>query len=154
VSAERIVVGVDGSPGAQAALRAVTGRDWTPGSEVRVIVADDLLRATPVGRFIPQLNEFVDEVNETERTQAEDAASEAVKTLRAGLADKNITVSSAVEAGDPKQVLVRHAEEFGADCIFTGATGFSNRVERFILGSVSAAVAARAHCSVEVVRAA
>jgi nucleotide-binding universal stress UspA family protein len=49
-------------------------------------------------------------------------------------------------------VLVRHAEEFGAECIFTGATGFSNRIERFVLGRVSAAVAARAHCSVEVVR--
>jgi nucleotide-binding universal stress UspA family protein len=61
-------------------------------------------------------------------------------------------VSSLVHTGDPKQVLVQHAEEFGADCIFTGATGFSNRLERVILGSVSAAIAARAHCSVEVVR--
>jgi nucleotide-binding universal stress UspA family protein len=64
-----------------------------------------------------------------------------------------MTVSSVIEPGDPKQVLVRHAEEFGADCIFTGATGTSSRIERFVLGSVSAAVAARAHCSVEVVRA-
>lgn len=61
-------------------------------------------------------------------------------------------VSYVVEAGDPKPVLVHRAEEFGADCIFTGASGFSNRIERFILGSVSAAVAARAHCSVEVSR--
>jgi nucleotide-binding universal stress UspA family protein len=57
-----------------------------------------------------------------------------------------------VHAGDPKQVLVKHAEEFGADCIFTGATGFSSRLERVILGSVSSAIAARAQCSVEVVR--
>jgi len=35
---------------------------------------------------------------------------------------------------------------------FVGSAGFSNRLERFVLGSVSAAVAARAHCSVEVVR--
>jgi nucleotide-binding universal stress UspA family protein len=33
-----------------------------------------------------------------------------------------------------------------------GSAGFSNRLERFVLGSVSAAVAARAHCSVEIVR--
>jgi nucleotide-binding universal stress UspA family protein len=61
-------------------------------------------------------------------------------------------VSSVVDDGPPKQVLVRLAEEFGADCIFTGATGYTSRFERFLLGSVSAAVAARAHCSVEVVR--
>ena len=30
--------------------------------------------------------------------------------------------------------------------------GFSNQLERFVLGSVSVAVAARAHCSVEVIR--
>jgi nucleotide-binding universal stress UspA family protein len=76
-----------------------------------------------------------------------------VKELRAELENKGVTVSSAVVTGDPKRVLVQHAEEFGADCIFTGATGFSNPIERFLVGSVSAAVAARAHCSVEVVRA-
>jgi nucleotide-binding universal stress UspA family protein len=152
-SAERIVVGVDGSPGSQAAVRAVAARGWSPGSEVRVVAAQDLMKAFPVSLLSPPAGEFVDEVNETERSQAEEIAAEAVKELRAGLDDKTVTVSSAVETGDPKQVLVRHAEELGADCIFTGATSFSSRIERFLLGSVSAAVAARAHCSVEVVRA-
>jgi nucleotide-binding universal stress UspA family protein len=152
-SAARIVVGVDGSEGAQAAVRAVAARGWTAGSEVRVIVADDLLMANSVYRMIPPVNDFVDEVNTTERNDAERIAATAVKELRAELIDKSVTVSSAVLTGDPRQVLVRHAEEFGADCIFTGATGFSNPIERFLVGSVSAAVAARAHCSVEVVRA-
>lgn len=153
-SAERIVVGVDGSVGSDAAVRAVAARDWTPGSEVRVVVAEDLLGAYPVSLLIPPVGESVDEVNQAERTQAEEIAAKAVNELRAGLADKSVTVSSAVNTGNPKQVLVRHAEEFGADCIFTGATGFNSRIERFVLGSVSAAVAARAHCSVEVVRSA
>ena len=152
-SSERVVVGVDGSTGAQAAVRAVAARGWSAGSEVRVVVAEDLMKAFPVSLLIPPVGEFVDEVNTDERTQAEEFAAEAVKELRAGLDDKGVTVSSVVDAGDPKQVIVRHAEEFGADCIFTGATGTSSRIERFVLGSVSAAVAARAHCSVEVVRA-
>lgn len=87
-----------------------------------------------------------------ERTQAEQFALAAAKELREALGEQNVTVSSMVISGDPKKVLVEHAQEFGADCIFTGATGFSSRLERVILGSVSAAVAARAHCSVEVVR--
>jgi len=61
-------------------------------------------------------------------------------------------VTSQLREGDPKHELPKAAEEWGADCIFVGSTGFSNRLERFVLGSVSAAVAARAHCSVEVVR--
>ena len=55
-----------------------------------------------------------------------------------------------VKEGDPKRVLIEEAEQWGADCIFVGARGL-RRLERFLLGSVSTAVAARAHCSVEVV---
>jgi len=151
-SGERIIVGVDGSPGALAAVEAVARRQWTQGSELRIVVADDVMRGNPIWLLVPPIKEFVEEVRTEERSQAEHVAIEAVKELRAQLEDKSITLSSVVDSGDPKQILVRHAEEFGADCIFTGATGFSNRFERFVLGSVSAAVAARAHCSVEVVR--
>ena len=63
-----------------------------------------------------------------------------------------LIVTHVLREGDPKHELPKAAEEWGADCIFVGSTGFSNRFERFVLGSVSAAVAARAHCSVEVVR--
>jgi nucleotide-binding universal stress UspA family protein len=56
-----------------------------------------------------------------------------------------------MKEGDPKHVLLDEAEQWGADCLFVGARGLS-RIERFLLGSVSAAVAARAQCSVEVVR--
>jgi nucleotide-binding universal stress UspA family protein len=152
-SAVRVVLGVDGSPGAQEAVRMVAARGWTPGSEVRVVVAEDVLIANSVYSLLPPVNESVEEINGTEGTEAERIAENAVTELRAQLENKSVTVSSAVVSGNPKQVVVRHAEEFGADCIFTGATGFSNPIERLLVGSVSAAVAARAHCSVEVVRA-
>jgi nucleotide-binding universal stress UspA family protein len=151
-SGERILIGVDGSEGALTAVRAVAKRHWTEGSEVRVIVADDVMRGSPIWLLVPPIKEFVDEVRADERSQAEQFALAAIKELREGLGSRKITVSSLIHTGDPKQVLVNHAQEFGADCIFTGATGFSSRLERVILGSVSAAVAARAQCSVEVVR--
>jgi|SRR5688500_4939381 len=151
-SGERIVIAVDGSTGSRGAVRAAAKRNWTPGSELRIVVADDMMKGSPIMSIIPPFKDFVDEVRAEERTQAERMALEAAKELRAELVNESITVSSVVERGDPKRVLVRHAEEFGADCIFTGATGFSSRLERLVLGSVSAAVAARAHCSVEVVR--
>ena len=151
-SGERILIGVDGSPGALNAVRAVAKRHWTEGSEIRIVVADDVLRGNPIWLLVPPVRNFVNEVRAEERTQAEQFALTAAKELREGLGDRELTLSSVVLTGDPKHVLVKHAEEFGADCIFTGATGFNSRLERVILGSVSAAIAARAHCSVEVVR--
>jgi nucleotide-binding universal stress UspA family protein len=75
-------------------------------------------------------------------------ADESIEALRsAGLETEFVS-----EFGNPKSVLVDIAENWHADSIFVGANRFGSRVERFLLGSVSAAVAARAHCSVEVVR--
>jgi nucleotide-binding universal stress UspA family protein len=56
-----------------------------------------------------------------------------------------------VKEDEPKRLLVTEAESWGADCIFVGARGMG-RIERFLLGSVSSALAARAHCSVEIAR--
>ena len=53
--------------------------------------------------------------------------------------------------GDPATVLVHEAESWGADSIFVGTRNVHG-FQHLLHGSVSAAVAARAHCSVEVVR--
>ena len=68
------------------------------------------------------------------------------------LNDVGLIATLSIEAGNPKQVLVEAAANWHADSIFVGANRFGSRIESFLLGSVSAAVAARAHCSVEVVR--
>jgi nucleotide-binding universal stress UspA family protein len=144
----RILLGVDGSPGSELAVQAVAARVWPPGSEARVVVADDPLPQSILSSIVSPLRKWVEEGNEGERQW--------VRTMADAVADKlrgtDLIVSSVVEEGDPKRVVVAEAEEWGADCIFVGSTGFSNRFERFLLGSVSAAVASRAHCSVEVVR--
>jgi nucleotide-binding universal stress UspA family protein len=57
-----------------------------------------------------------------------------------------------VEPGNPKQVLIEEAGKWGADAIFVGSHSFSNKPERFLISSTSAAIAERAHCSVEIIR--
>ncbi|MGH7177405.1 MAG: universal stress protein, partial [Tepidisphaeraceae bacterium] len=69
----------------------------------------------------------------------------------AELSAAGLASSSMLIEGDPKHVLIDQAKNWSADCIFVGARGLS-RVERFLLGSVSTAVAMRADCSVEIVR--
>ena len=144
----RIIVGVDGSPGSEAAVREVAARVWPPQSEVRLMVVDDPLVPGIVGDLIPPLAEMIDETNKEDRAWAKDILANCAALLRSA----KVKVTTARREGDPKHELATAAEEWGADCIFVGSTGFSNRLERFVLGSVSAAVAARAHCSVEVIR--
>lgn len=145
----RLLIAVDGSFAAQAAVREVASRRWPLKSEACVIIVDEPLVPTLMGRLIPPVAKWVEESNASDRQWVMKIATAAAEELKAS--ELNVTVS--VKEGDPKHVLVEEAERWGADCIFLGSTGFSNRFERFMLGSVSAAVAARAHCSVEVVRA-
>lgn len=147
-SAVRIIVGIDGSSGSEEAVRAVAARRWPPNSEVKLILVDDPMVPTIVGKFIPPLMETIKESN------AEDWArdKETLARFAAMMSGTEIRVLTEIRLADPKKELPQAAEEWGADCIFVGSAGFSNRFERFVLGSVSAAVAARAHCSVEVVR--
>ena len=51
--------------------------------------------------------------------------------------------------GDPKKLLVRHAEDWAAHTVFLGAT---SSTEAGGLGTVASALVSRAHCSVEIVR--
>ncbi|MCI0423122.1 MAG: universal stress protein [Acidobacteria bacterium] len=135
----RIVIGVDGSPGSEVAVRAVTGRSWPASSQARVIGVLDSMMVTAM--------EQDEEVDQDEWAWARKRVEASEETLRAS----GLVVSSVVKEGDPKQVLIDEAEQWEADCIFVGARGLRS-FERFLLGSVSTAVVARAHCSVEVVR--
>src|SRR5688572_15260547 len=147
-SPARIVIGFDGSKGAQAAVDAVAARTWHKYSEVRLIAVTEEVYPSAVGRFMEPSTQTAEEVSESEREWIELLADSALNKLEA----KNITATLHLHPGNPKNVLIEQAEHWNADCIFVGANAFGGRLERFLLGSTTAAVAARAHCSVEVVR--
>jgi nucleotide-binding universal stress UspA family protein len=129
-------------------MRAVAARTWPARSEIKVVLVDDPLAPEFLGKIIPPLETMLEEDRQEERAWVEKISKRSLEILRSA----GLKVSCVVREGDPKRELPKVAEEWGADCIFVGSAGFSNRLERFVLGSVSAAVAARSHCSVEVVR--
>jgi nucleotide-binding universal stress UspA family protein len=145
----RVLLGVDGSADSALAVEAVAARVWPAGTEVRVVTALDprlLGSVTWFGAGMVAIH--VDDDGGDVRTMLGERVEEVAGELRgAGLA-----VTTRVADGDPKRVLVEEAERWGAHAIFLGARGHT-RVQRLLLGSVSAAVATRARCSVEVVRA-
>jgi nucleotide-binding universal stress UspA family protein len=149
----RVVLAIDGSPDSATAASAVAARKWPQGSEVTVIGVIDLRLTTIVPGLAPAVAGWPTPTWPVE--SSDDGTNHLQKALDAVAAEirkPGVAVTTKLLEGDPKRVLVDEARAYGADCIFLGAKGHT-RIERMIIGSVSAAVAARAHCSVEVVRA-
>jgi nucleotide-binding universal stress UspA family protein len=138
----RLIIGVDGSKGAEVAVDAVAARKWPAGSEARIVNATWATPQISSNRGVGPIITWVTE----EKARVKKAIDEAAGKLRAAALRTEVVVKEE----DPKRLLIAEAENWGADCIFVGARGMG-RIERFLLGSVSSAVAARAHCSVEVV---
>ena len=136
----RLLLGVDGSPESAEMVRTVAARVWRPGSEAYVVAVVDL----PLlgGALAWEADEDLD---------AHQRIKHMVESAAAQLRATGLTVKTAVKEGDPKRVLVDEASSWEAECIFLGARGL-RRVERFLLGSVSTAVATRAQCSVEIIQ--
>jgi len=143
-----IIIGFDGLSGSLAAVESVASRFWIENSEVRLLAVSDPITPSLIGRFVPPIANLVEEVNQGERERLQKMAEPALQKLK----DAGLCATLSIVAGNPKQVLVEEAVRRHADAIFVGANAAGSRLERFLLGSVSAAVAARASCSVEVVR--
>lgn len=142
-----LVIGVDGSPDARAAVRAMAARTWPDGSTVNLVAILDARLSTALAPSPPLLEEWMG----AHDGEAQTWVYTMLDTFKAPLQAAGLTVTTVVQEGDPKWLLPALAERQQADCLVVGARGLS-RVDRFLLGSVSAAAAARAHCSVEVIR--
>lgn len=144
----RLMIGFDGSAGANAAVDTVAKRTWPAGTEVQLVAATASVVPTAIGRFIQPVTDWIEDEHKAEHDWIASLADKASQLLTgAGL---NVTTLLCI--GNPNHVLVTEAEKWAADCIFVGANAFGSRLERYLLGSTSSAVATRAHCSVEVVR--
>jgi nucleotide-binding universal stress UspA family protein len=141
-----LLVGIDGSPEADAAIEEVYRRSWPTGTEVSIVAVNEVL--VPVNAERIAIDErLYDTINEDEHLRLKHAANSAAEKLRAA----GLIATALLEEGEPKRVLVQLARDWEANAIFVGARGLS-RVEGVLLGSVSSSTVAHAPCTVEVVR--
>ena len=147
-SPPKIMIGVDGSPEAEHAVRAVGMRVWPEATEVRIIAVDDGTSPARISSVLPTASATVTSSNE----KVPEAACLMVEWAENELRAIGLQVSVAIEKDDPQRVLIEEARKWEANSIFVGGRKFSGAIERFRLGSVSTALATKAHCSVEVVR--
>lgn len=126
-SGRRVLLATDGSETSTAAAEALSGRPWPEGSEFRIVTVAEpwMIRPTNVPR----------DVNSAEQI----------------LAAAGLKATVAELSGNPKEVILKEAKRWDADLIVVGSHG-RRGFKRFLLGSVSEAVAMNAHCSVVVVR--
>ena len=136
-----IVVGTDGSPGAEAAVQKVIELARGSGATIHVVCAypgtSTLERITMTARTDPA---------DLRGVAADVLARDERRFLEAGF-----EVEKHVREGDPAHVLIDVASENGADLIAVGARG-SAGVRRFMLGSVSSKLAHHAPSSLLIVR--
>jgi nucleotide-binding universal stress UspA family protein len=123
----KVLLATDGSPSSMAAAEALSGRPWPEGSEFRIVTVAEpwVMRPTNVLSNVSSAEQVL---------------------VAAGL-----NATNAVLSGNPREIILEEAKKWNADLIVVGSHG-RRGIKRFLLGSVSEAVAMNAHCSVVVVR--
>jgi nucleotide-binding universal stress UspA family protein len=144
-TAMKVLLATDGSEYSQFAARSIARRPWPAGTEFRVVSVPEL--SAPVLRMIS--HSAMDKIRGDAMKRAEDAETAAEEILAdAGLIESGTVAAS---AATPKEIILQNAEEWGADLIVCGSHG-RRGLSRFLLGSVSEAIASHAKCSVEIIR--
>ena len=143
----KILLAVDGSEYSNAALEEVIRRPWPRGTQVEVLSVAHAIPEFTDPRLMMRTIQM--ETLEHERKRAH----EVVEKAAAALAEEAplLAVTTRVVEGSPKESVVLEAADWGADLIVMGSHGYGAAM-RFLLGSVSHAVALHAPCSVEIVR--
>jgi nucleotide-binding universal stress UspA family protein len=137
----RLLIGYDGSPGSQAALRAGLRLARTTGATVTVLT---------VRHHLPRYGATVGEVDE-ERELEDAQARRLAKEIEAEAAGHAVAVTARTAPGHPAQVIVRTARETDADLIVLGQRGHS-AAWGGLLGGIADRVSHHAPCSVLIVR--
>jgi nucleotide-binding universal stress UspA family protein len=141
----KLLLAIDDSKFSQAATQAVIDRVLPEDTEVRVLHV-----LTPIRRLRGEVGAPIEASSTLEQEQLIQAKALLEETADQ-LRPERLNVSTVVEEGDPKTRIIDHAVHWHADLIVLGSHGRKG-IDRFLLGSVSEAVARHAPCSVEIVR--
>ena len=147
---KKILIATDGSEYSRAAIEKLCDIVApSKGLEIKVTsVAQNVY--VPAGEPFVVPPEYLQEIADAARKQAEHFVEKAAKLIRERLGDVVELTEEVVVGGEPEQQILEEAERWKPDLIVVGShgRGFWGRM----LGSVSNAVVHQAHCSVLVGR--
>lgn len=134
---DRILIGVDGSRGGEAATRL--GGELAAGRDAEVL----LVYAVPLPPIVPGVDQAI---SDESLNYLEETAAKALGASVDILAAMNVKAEEIMKAGSPADVILSVAEDRDVGVIVVGHRGFG-AMKRFILGSVSSKLAHHARCA-------
>lgn len=143
----KILLAIDDSAYSREATKSLLSQFRPQGSAVQVLSVVEPVSVYISADAFPHFTPQVQEIEEDRKSQASELVKQVANELRAA----GFKAGEIVDFGDAKTKIVENASEWGADLIMVGSHGWKG-INRFLLGSVSEAVARHAHCSVEIVR--
>ena len=141
----KILLAIDDSECSEAATRTVVEQMRSDRAEVRILhVVEPMWLA---------VDYELGEVRQIEAAREErlKRGKELVEHIKSLVAKADFAVSTTIEEGDPRFVIVDHAAQWKADLLVVGSGGRKG-LARLFIGSVAEYVARHAHCSVLIVR--
>lgn len=142
---KRILVGTDGSPTADTAIRHAARLARSMGAALHVLSAYNPPDPKQVSRWVQEAPaEFTGLITGTS------AAEAAIERGQRAAKEEGIAADARFEEGDPADVLIGTAERDGIDLIIVGNRGMTG-AKRFLLGSVPHKVSHHAPCDVLIV---
>lgn len=148
---KKVLLATDGSECSEQAARSLTVHPLPSSTEVRVVSVVEYTLPPEISLLqLPGTDPTrVNEIREQAMARAEDAVDSANRLLEPSYPNRSQTIVVLEEK--PADLILRTAEEWGADWITIGSHG-RRGVSRFLMGSVSEYVATHAKCSVAVER--
>jgi nucleotide-binding universal stress UspA family protein len=149
----KILLATDGSDCSVEATHSVASRLWPEGTVFKVLSVEELMvpdgqmAASSLSPIYPA--SLLEELMTQAREQVRSAVEMAKEILRR--AGMKVLDDRALPVGEPRAVILDSAKSWGANLIVLGSHG-RRGLDRFLLGSISEAVAIHAQCSVEVIR--
>lgn len=145
----KILLAVDGSDCSRAAVDEVARRPWPAGSRVKILSVVEL-PFLPTTETWTAPDDYYNKLEQAGREEAQTAVENAEKRIRESQGAA-LEISSKIIEGHTLTEILDEATSWEADLIVLGSHG-RRGLRRFLLGSVSNAVASHADCSVEIVR--
>jgi nucleotide-binding universal stress UspA family protein len=146
----KVLLAIDGSKCSEAAVEILMQQYKPSDTEVLVLHGVDSVCLTPISHTYGVGPVFVqDSMALVEKWR--NAGKELVSRTAGSLQAAGFKASTQIGEGDVREIILECARKWKPDLILLGSHGRKG-LDRFLLGSVSEAVARHASCSVEIVR--